>query len=108
MYTLASGIDDSGLIRLRRLRRWAIFWISAYLPLGLMLFFIGAPASGTPVLGAVLALAVLNVLHLRLLECPQCGQLFYADSKWGSTNVLIPFGCNCMHCSFSLTADMNL
>lgn len=105
MYTIASGIDDSGLIRLRRQRRWAIAWVSAYLPLGLMLFFVGVPVTGTPVVSAIAALTVLSVLHVRLLECPRCGQPFYSDGKWGSTNPFIPFARNCMHCDFSLADD---
>lgn len=106
MYTLLSSIDDSGLIRLRRLRRWSIFWMSLYLLAGVLLFFIGvSQATGALILSEILALVLVTVWHLRLLECPQCGGLFYADCKWGRTNPLIPFADNCMHCGFSLAAD---
>ena len=98
------NIDAVGLIRLRRMRRWSIFYVAAYI-LVAVIFFIETPVTGTPALGAILALAVLSVLHLRTLECPQCGSLFYADGKWGRTNLSIPFARICRHCGFSLEDD---
>ena len=101
--------DDSAVIRLRRMRRWTIFCVSAYFPLGFVIFFffIREPEIGTPWLVAILALTLASVLRLRLLKCPGCGQLFYADNTWGATNWRIPFARNCMHCNFSLAENAN-
>ena len=98
------NIYETGLIRLRRMRRWSIFCVSAYIFVALI-FYIETPATGAPALGAILVLAMLSVLHLRTLECPQCGSLFYADGKWGPTNLSIPFSRICRHCRFSLADD---
>ena len=99
----AQGFDQAAIGRLSTRRRWAMFWVVGYLPFGFALFFLGAPqASGTLLLAAWLVLAILSLWRLRLTECPHCGQLFYADSKWGQTNLRLPFSGVCMHCGFDL------
>ncbi len=100
--TISDGLDSTALVRLIQLRRWAITLILAYLPTGLFFFFLQAEAVGRLVLCEMLAVLCVTLFHLRLCECPQCGWLFYADSKWGNTNLAMPFAKDCMHCSFSL------
>jgi hypothetical protein len=80
-----------------------MFWVAGYLPFGFVVFFLGTPQNlGTPLLVAWLALVVASLWRVRLSECPQCGLLFYADSKWGQTNLRLPFTRFCMHCEFDL------
>lgn len=99
----ASGFDTAAMRRLRAQRRWAVFWVVGYLPFGFTLFFRGAPqTSGTLLVAAWLGLALFSLWRLRLNGCPRCGLLFYAESRWGSTNLRIPFTGQCMHCGFDL------
>jgi hypothetical protein len=80
-----------------------MFWVVGYLPFGFGLYYIGiAQDSGTLILAGWLAMVLVSLWRLRLSECPQCGQLFYADSKWGQTNLCLPFSAKCMHCGFDL------
>jgi len=102
---LLSGIGESELARLRRLRRAAIYLILAYFPVGLLFSVIGAPRTGTLVLMEVLVLVLVTLWHLRLAECPKCDQPFYANSQWGRTSWSLPFGSECMHCDFTLKKD---
>lgn len=98
-----TGFNLEALANLRRARRLAIVFVVGYLPLGFALFFLDAPqTTGTATLAVWLVVTLLSILHLRSLECPQCGHLFYADSRWGYTNLRIPFTRQCMHCDFML------
>jgi len=99
----AHGFDLDTFERLRRARRLAVVFVIGYLPLGLSLFFLNAPQfTGTVALALWLAVTLASLWYLRTHECPRCGQLFYADSKWGQTNLRIPFSGQCMHCGFTL------
>jgi hypothetical protein len=99
---LLSGINDKGLATLKRLRRSAIYLITGYAPVALMLSTIHLRHTGTLVLMELLVLCLVTLWHLRLTECPKCGQHFYANGLWGSTSSGLPFGTSCMHCDFSL------
>lgn len=99
----AQGFDNTMMVRLNTRRRWAMFWVAGYLPFGFGLFFLGTPQNfGTLILAVWLAMALASLWRLRLNECPHCGLLFYADSKWGQTNLRLPFSGVCMHCGFDL------
>ena len=103
--TLLGGIDQSELARLRRLRRAAIGLMLAYFPVGLSLSALGARRTGTLVLMEMLGVVLLTLWHLRLIDCPKCGQLFYASNRRGRTSWKMPFGAECTHCNFTLEQE---
>ena len=97
------GFDLETFVQLRRARRLALAFVVGYLPIGFTLFFLNATESaGTIALGLWLVVALASLVHLRAHDCPRCGQLFYADSLWGATDLHIPFGRRCKHCGFTL------
>ncbi len=99
---LLSGINEKGLISLKRLRRCVIYLMIGYAPAALMLSAAHLRRTGTLVLMELLVLGLVTLWHLRLTDCPKCGQPFYANGLWGSTSSGLPFGTSCMHCDFSL------
>jgi hypothetical protein len=97
------GFDENVLRKIKRYRRLAVILVAGYLPLGFALFFLHAPQGlGTALLILWLISSLLSLVRLRLMDCPQCGQLFYAFSRRGSTNLRMPFGRSCIHCGFLL------
>ena len=99
---LLSGTAESELVRLTRLRNASTGLILAYFPVGLLFFAIDATRTGTLVLMEMLVVMLVTLWHLRLAECPKCGQPFYANSQWGCTSWSLSFGRDCMHCDFTL------
>ena len=98
------GFDANALRRIKRIRWLAVILVAGYLPLGFALFFMHAPQNiGTLLLVLWLIGSLLSLVRLRLMDCPQCGQLFYAFSRRGSTNLRMPFSRSCMHCGFMLS-----
>ena len=99
---LLSGINEAALSALKRVRRSAIYLITGYAPIGLLLSAVRLPRTGKLVLMEMLVVSLVTLWHLRLIDCPKCGQPFYANGLWGSTSRGLPFGTTCMHCDFSL------
>jgi len=99
---LLSGINETGLAMLKRMRRNAIYMITGYAPVGLLLASVHLRHTGKLVLMEILVASLVTLWHLRLVDCPKCGQHFYANGLWGSTSSGLPFGTTCMHCDFSL------
>jgi hypothetical protein len=103
-----SFIDEAAFVHLRRLRLRTLCSLSAYFPVLSLFFLLGAHATGRLVGSEILAVVLLNLWHLRLLDCPQCGQPFYSQSKWTGTNLTFPFSRECMHCTFSIVKGPTL
>jgi hypothetical protein len=99
----ACGFDIQVMSRLRTQRRWAIFWVAAYVPFGLALLYCDASVVfGSLAMLTWFAVAAVALVRLRLNDCPRCGLMFYAESVWGMTNLAIPFTAQCMHCGFEV------
>ncbi len=99
---LLSGINETGLAMLKRMRRNAIYMITGYAPVGLLLAAVHLRHTGKLVLMEILVASLVTLWHLRQIDCPKCGQPFYANGPSGSTSSGLPFGTTCMHCDFSL------
>ena len=104
--TVSTGINDLGLARLKGLRRTAIRLIMAYLPLGLLFFVARVYKTGMLLLMEILALTLLTLWHLRSIECPKCGQLFFVGGWRGylglQRSMRLPLGRECAHCDFTI------